>query len=199
MGFPKLTIGRNPDRKPNQKTRTFSTRLLGYLTADCLWEANRAGSVLRPVWIAYFGSELETRPFTANLRGGPGQGRRDIFQIPKRAPYRWSMQKVPEASSPSPTCPSSSTSSPRALGRRRALRPRAARVVGRRAGGRSPPSSARTPPTSPGRPSSAPSSTGGRHFLSSTTCASTCSSSVRPSPPAGRMRRASGARRCFAG
>jgi hypothetical protein len=49
MSFPKLTIGREPNRKPDQKTRTFTIRLLGYLAADSLWEASTPNGVVRPV------------------------------------------------------------------------------------------------------------------------------------------------------
>jgi len=96
MEFPAFKIEREGKKDPARKTRVFETRLLGYLAADSLWEAPRAGDLLRPVWLAYLGTERETHPFTANLRGGArARAAGDTFQIPKRAPYRWSTQKVP--------------------------------------------------------------------------------------------------------
>ena len=66
-------------RRSEAKTRVFSVRLLGYLLADGLWERTGSGSVLQPAWIAYLGTDQESRAFTANFRAGPqgeGLGRR---------------------------------------------------------------------------------------------------------------------------
>ena len=96
MDLPTFKIERGEKDNPRRKTRVFSTRLLGYLAADALWEAPRSGDCLRPVWLAYLGTDRETHPFTANLRAGAkATASGQAFQIPKRAPYRWSTQKVP--------------------------------------------------------------------------------------------------------
>jgi hypothetical protein len=55
-------------RKP--KGRRFAVRLLGYLAANSLWEWGRSDSVIRPVWIAFFGGEQESQAFFANFRAG---------------------------------------------------------------------------------------------------------------------------------
>lgn len=54
-----------------RKGRTFSANLLGFVTADQLWEGGRTSTdVIRPVWLCFAASEGEVRPFTANLRLG---------------------------------------------------------------------------------------------------------------------------------
>jgi hypothetical protein len=95
MELPTFKIERGAKDNPRRKARVFSTRLLGFLAADSLWEPPRLAEAVRPVWIAYLGTEREAHPFTANLRAGAkatvnGQ----VVQLPKRAPYRWSTQKV---------------------------------------------------------------------------------------------------------
>jgi hypothetical protein len=94
MTFPTLTI--EPSEK-DKKTRVFSARLLGFLTADRLWEAPSSGSALRPAWIATFATEGEAQPFTTNLRAGrkATDNRGRTFQIAKKAVYRWQTRKVP--------------------------------------------------------------------------------------------------------
>jgi hypothetical protein len=96
MAFPALTIeASSPDS--STKTRTFSVHLLGYLAADSLWEPGGNASTERPVWVAYFGTERESHPFTANFRvGRKARTQNDyVFDLPRRAPHRWSAQKVP--------------------------------------------------------------------------------------------------------
>jgi hypothetical protein len=95
MGFPALTIeASSPDA--STKTRTFSVHLLGYLAADALWEPGGNGSAERPVWVAYFGTERESHPFTANFRAGrKARSRFEALDLPRRAPHRWTTQKVP--------------------------------------------------------------------------------------------------------
>ncbi|MDP9120129.1 MAG: hypothetical protein M3O15_01985 [Acidobacteriota bacterium] len=96
MGVSTLTLA--TERKDTAaKTRTFSVHLLGYLTADSLWEPGGDGSARRPVWLAYFGTERETHPFTANLRAGRQARTQDglLLEIGHRAPHRWTSQKVP--------------------------------------------------------------------------------------------------------
>jgi hypothetical protein len=96
MDFSTLTIRTEPKKNPEAKTRTFSVQLLGFLTADSFWEPGGNGSTLRPVWIAYAGTERESNPFTANFRFGRKAGTtNEALEIPKRAPHRWTFQKVP--------------------------------------------------------------------------------------------------------
>jgi hypothetical protein len=95
MAFTALKIETSPEDAP-AKTRTFSVHLLGYLAADSLWEPGGNGSAERPVWVAYFGTERESHPFTANFRGGrKARSRFEALDIPRRAPHRWTTQKVP--------------------------------------------------------------------------------------------------------
>jgi hypothetical protein len=96
MDFSTLTIRSEPKKNPEAKTHTFSVQLLGFLTADPLWEPGGNGSASRPVWIAYAGTERESSPFTANFRAGRKAGTTsEALEIPKRGPHRWSFQKVP--------------------------------------------------------------------------------------------------------
>jgi hypothetical protein len=100
MGFSTLTIRTEPRKNPYAKTRTFSVQLLGYLTADALLEPGvttaKGGSVRRPVWIAYAGTERESQPFTANLRAGrKAVSGNDALELLKRGGHRWTFQKVP--------------------------------------------------------------------------------------------------------
>jgi hypothetical protein len=96
MGFPALTIETAPKKDGSAKTRTFSVHLLGFLTADALWASGGEGSAERPVWLSYFGTESETQPFTANLRGGrKARADGDVLELGRRL-YRWSPpQRVP--------------------------------------------------------------------------------------------------------
>jgi hypothetical protein len=99
MDFSTLTIQTEPKKKLNAKSRVFSVQLLGFFTADALWEpwnGGTKGSTQRPVWIAYTGTESESQPFTANLRGGrKASSGSDVLETPKRGGYRWTYQKVP--------------------------------------------------------------------------------------------------------
>jgi hypothetical protein len=96
MGLPSLTIETTPSRRRSFKSRTFSVQLLGFFTADSLWDPPGDGSAERPVWIAYFGSDSESQPFTANLRGGRrARAAGDVVELPKRGRHRWVTQKVP--------------------------------------------------------------------------------------------------------
>jgi hypothetical protein len=95
MSFPELTI--EPSTTSRGKGRTFRARLLGYLTADGLWELGTGGSGVRPIWLAYFASVGASKPFTANLRAGRKARIEDrsSLQIPKSSPHRWTSQTVP--------------------------------------------------------------------------------------------------------
>ena len=96
MDFSTLTIRTEPKQDPEAKTRTFSVQLLGFLTADLLWEPGGNGTVHRPVWIAYAGTDRESHPFTANLRGGrKAATSSDCLEFARRSPHRWTAQKVP--------------------------------------------------------------------------------------------------------
>jgi hypothetical protein len=96
MDFSTLTIRTEPKKDPRAKTHTFSVQLLGFLAADSFWESGGKGSALRPVWIAYAGTDRESSPFTANFRcGRKACTTSDALEIPKRAPHRWTVQKVP--------------------------------------------------------------------------------------------------------
>ena len=95
MDVSTLTI-RAEGKDPKAKTRTFSVNLLGFLAADSLWEPRGNGSAVRPVWLAYAATERESHPFTANLRAGrKAVSGNDALEIPRRAPHRWTFQKVP--------------------------------------------------------------------------------------------------------
>ncbi len=102
MRFPTLEIVRKKKRTRSgglvevAKTRAFSVSLLGYLTADELWEGGRFDNLVRPVWIACFGTDQESRVFFANFRSGyKAKTPSARFQLPKKALYRWSTQEVP--------------------------------------------------------------------------------------------------------
>lgn len=99
MSFPTFTIeskAESAGRGGRRKGRAFSTRLLGYIAADSLWDSGATHEVTRPVWLAYFGTDQETRAFTANLRcGRKASADNQTFQLPKKSPHRWLAQKVP--------------------------------------------------------------------------------------------------------
>lgn len=94
MPFSNLTIERSRGRGRAKKTRSFSVRLLGYMTADAFWDSG-SGEGVRPAFLTYVGTDSETRAFTANFRSGyEAKAERESFQILRRAAYRWSTQKV---------------------------------------------------------------------------------------------------------
>jgi hypothetical protein len=97
MLYPQLTI-EPPAARTTGKGRTFRALLLGYLTADGLWEVGAAaGGAVRPVWLAVFGTVGEAKPFVANLRAGRAARieRGGTLQIPKSSGHRWVTQAVP--------------------------------------------------------------------------------------------------------
>ncbi len=97
MHFPWLTIAPR-SRRRLAKTRTFRARLLGYLAADHVWElASTRNGTERPVWLAYFSTVGEAKPFTANLRAGRRATveRGASIEIPRSALHRWTTQAVP--------------------------------------------------------------------------------------------------------
>jgi len=92
-----LTIRFESNKKGRPaKTRTFALHLVGFLAADALWEPGGDRSAIRPVWLAYAGSDRESHPFTANLRAGrQAETGDETLEIPRRSPHRWTFQKVP--------------------------------------------------------------------------------------------------------
>lgn len=99
MPYERLTIAAG-DKPEGTKSKQFSVHLLGYVTANELWDQGSSGTRTRPAWIAYAGTEHACRAFTANFRAGlPASPKRrsnaeDDFEIPKKAYYRWTRQKV---------------------------------------------------------------------------------------------------------
>ena len=93
MHFPDLTIthqARKKNRRQPLKTRQFRVTLLGYLTANSLWDLGPGGKAIRPAWIAYVGPEQGSRAFTANFRAGrKATAAGDAFEMPRTAPHRW--------------------------------------------------------------------------------------------------------------
>jgi hypothetical protein len=101
VDLPVLSIEQEPregrERKRAAKGRVFSSRLVGYLAADRLWDAGSAPNVVRPVFLAYLGTERELQPFTANLRAAArAKTGRVSLQLPKKARFRWLVQKQPQ-------------------------------------------------------------------------------------------------------
>lgn len=97
MLYPQLTI-EPPAGRGTGKGRIFRARLLGYLTADRLWEyGTTGGGAQRPVWLAVLGTVGEAKPFVANLRAGRAARieRGGALQIPKSSGHRWVTQAVP--------------------------------------------------------------------------------------------------------
>lgn len=90
-----LTLKRSTGKGRAKKTRTFSVRLLGYMKANFLWDC-ALDDEIRPIWIAYLGTDSESQAFTSNFRGGrKAETERNTFKIPRRAPHRWTIQQVP--------------------------------------------------------------------------------------------------------
>ncbi len=107
MDLPVLSIEQEPrkgrqtsSRKP--KGRVFSARLVGYLAADPLWDCGSASGVIRPVLLAFLGTERELQPFIANLRAGAkAKTERRSLQLLKKAGYRWLTSKGPQGTATS--------------------------------------------------------------------------------------------------
>lgn len=85
------------------KGRAFSAELLGYVTADALWDGGQAGTtnVVRPVYLTLALSEQEAGPFVANLRAGRkatlGRDRHPKrFELLRSAGYAFALQRHPE-------------------------------------------------------------------------------------------------------
>lgn len=88
-----ITIETKPTRE-GQKSRSFSVELLAYLVTNDLWELGAGGKdrVLRPVLMAYAGTDQASRAFSANLRDGrPANARvgSTRFEIPRSAGFRY--------------------------------------------------------------------------------------------------------------
>lgn len=103
MFLPRIEISPPSETKQRRsrtvrKTRTFHARLLGYLTADDLWEfGTTADGSLRPAFLSYFCTSGASKPFTANLQAGrPAQVEPlDRLQLPKSSSHRWVHHPVP--------------------------------------------------------------------------------------------------------
>lgn len=84
------------------KGRSFSAELLGYATADALWEGGETDTnAVRPVYMTLALSEQEAGPFLANLRGGRvakvGRDRSaKRFELLRSAGYAFAIQRHPE-------------------------------------------------------------------------------------------------------
>lgn len=90
-----LTVESKPQRE-GQKSRSFSVELLAYVLANDLWELGSTAKerCLRPVFMAYAGTEQGSRAFAANLRSGrsavvQGSGLTTRFELPRSAGYRY--------------------------------------------------------------------------------------------------------------
>ncbi len=92
-----LTVEPLGKKKRQGKSRAFSVRSLGWLAAPGLTEQPAAEGVTVPVWLAYFGSEAETRAFTANLRAGRKvkEHGSTVLQLPRKVRYAMTWQRVP--------------------------------------------------------------------------------------------------------
>lgn len=85
------------------KGRSFAAELLGYATADALWEGGGNSGVngVRPVYLTLAISEQEAGPFLANLRAGrkaafAGERHPKKFELLRSAGYAFATQRHPE-------------------------------------------------------------------------------------------------------
>lgn len=80
-----------------KKGRSFSVELLSYVSANRLWDGGHTDTQkIRPVWMAFGGSQQECRIFWANLRKGRVAEYSNImrFEIMKSANYQFHIQKL---------------------------------------------------------------------------------------------------------
>jgi hypothetical protein len=98
MQLPSFSI-ESRRRGEGGKTRAFSVHLMGYATADALWESGGgSGSPLRPVWLAFVGTDAACRAVAANLRSGrTATAGGERFGMPKKIRFRWLAQRGAEA------------------------------------------------------------------------------------------------------
>jgi hypothetical protein len=65
------TLSIEDDKSKDGKGRQFRANLMGYITADFLWEGGQADTQhIRPVYATLAGTEASLRPFLANIRKG---------------------------------------------------------------------------------------------------------------------------------
>lgn len=88
-----ITVESKPQRE-GQKSRSFSVELLAYILANDLWELGSGAKdrAVRPVLMAYAGTDQGSRAFSANLRAGRtavAQGGGLRFEIPRSAGFRY--------------------------------------------------------------------------------------------------------------
>ena len=97
MAFPMLTIGKRRDDEKGKRSREFSARLFGMLTASAFWDKDWGSGSSQPLWLAYAAREQEAKAFTANLRDGRvvtlGNS---SFRLESLTPYRFLEQATPE-------------------------------------------------------------------------------------------------------
>jgi hypothetical protein len=89
-----------------KKGRSFKANLLGFVTADHLWEGGRTdSSAIRPIVLVVAASEAQMGPFVANLRGGRkaveeqafrGARGGKRFELLRSAGYAFAWQRFPE-------------------------------------------------------------------------------------------------------
>jgi hypothetical protein len=91
-----LTIESQPKRE-GQKSRSFGVELLAYVLANDLWELGSGAKdrFLRPVLLAYAGTDQASRAFSANLRNGrpatvvANSSLTTRFEVPRSAGFRY--------------------------------------------------------------------------------------------------------------
>lgn len=101
-----MTDLRIVQKKDATKGRTFTAKLLAWMSADYLWATGDTKST-RPVWLMLAGSDGELRPFVANLQAGNkaevthnGYAGRSSqkFEVLRSAGYHTSWQRTPHGS-----------------------------------------------------------------------------------------------------
>ena len=87
--------------KDEGKGRAFSATLVSYVTADNLCPGGSSDNI-RPIFMAFAGTDTELRPFVANLRLGRkaenGYRGREKFEVLKSAGFQVSWQRTPKGS-----------------------------------------------------------------------------------------------------
>lgn len=104
----RLVIEKQPESKRGKgKTKVFSGMMLGYMTADFLWDGGGKENTVRPLFLALAGSEPSLRPLVANLQSGKRAYAEDVkerglwnsrrnhqwFEILKSAGYVYHWQR----------------------------------------------------------------------------------------------------------
>lgn len=101
-----MTDLRIVQKRDAAKGRTFTAKLLAWMSADYLWATGDAKAT-RPIWMMLAGSDGELRPFVANLQTG---NRAEVFtgswssrgsqkfEVLRSAGYHTSWQRTPHGS-----------------------------------------------------------------------------------------------------